>query len=183
MNEFLDLVSWVLRALMLIIVVYILHCFKQYRFSLLFGGSDNLKTRADHELHSCFLTALVTTVFFMLFQQLLDYIETLPIERMALRQIYYFIAACASASIIITLTLLHAVRGCTFSPVARYVCYLQFIAMVLKTVQLIIYGYWNITSFRTGYSLSILTITIVQFVLVAKYPFKIFMINKFAKES
>lgn len=168
---------------MLTIVVYLLYYFKQYRFSLLFGRSGSLKTRADHELHSCFLAALVTLVFYMLFQQLLDYIATLPIEKMALRQIYYFIAACSSASIIITLTLLHAVRGCTFSPVARYCCYFQFIAMVIKTVQLILDGYLDIEVLRPFYQVSILTLTIMQFILVAKYPFKIFMIHKFAKES
>ncbi|KZN67350.1 hypothetical protein [Pseudoalteromonas luteoviolacea] len=183
MNEFIDLISWVLKALMLLIVVYLLYYFKQYRLGLLFGRSGSLKTRADHELHSCFLAALVTLVFYVLFQQLLDYIVTLPIEPMALRQIYHFIAACTSASIIITLTLLHAVRGCTFSPVARFCCYLQFLSMVLKTTQLIVYGYMDIVAFNSVFSILILTITIVQFILVAKYPLKIFMINKFARES
>ncbi|MBQ4814093.1 hypothetical protein A7985_00190 [Pseudoalteromonas luteoviolacea] len=183
MNEFIDLIGWVLRVLMFLVVVYLLYYFKQYRFSLLFGRSGSLKTRADHELHSCFLAALVTLVFYVLFQQLLDYIVTLPIEEVALRQIYYFISACTSASIIITLTLLHAVRGCTFAPVARFCCYFQLLAMILKTVQLIVHGYMGVVAFNPIFSILILTITIVQFILVAKYPFKIFMTNKFARES
>ncbi|ESP90308.1 hypothetical protein N483_18845 [Pseudoalteromonas luteoviolacea NCIMB 1944] len=182
MNEFLDTISWIIVGLQFSVLGCFLYLFKERRRELIFGGSKSLKNKSDHELHSCFLTTITSVFCLLLFEHLLNSLLDLQIDKMVRRQIFYFISACGNASFIIALTLLHAIRGCTFSPVARYSCYLFLIGMLLKTAQLLMAGYLDITSFKHYYSILVLITIVLQFFLIAKYPFDVIMKKKYAKE-
>ncbi|MDK1290021.1 hypothetical protein [Pseudoalteromonas umbrosa] len=182
MNELISIAAWISIGFGCFVVLFFLYLFKDRWMQLVFAGNNSLKSKSDHDLHSCFLTAFTTVVSFILFQQLLDFLLDLQIDKMVRRQIFYFIAACGSASFIIALTLLHAIRECTFSRDARYACYLSFSAMVIKTLQLVLHGYLDIDWFSSYYTLSILVLSTAQSLLIAKYPFNFFMQKKYAKE-
>ncbi|KZN50325.1 hypothetical protein [Pseudoalteromonas luteoviolacea] len=182
MDELINLAAWFSIGFGCFVVFSFLYLFKERWVQLVFAGNTSLKTKSDHELHSCFLTAFVTVASFILFHQLLEFLPSLQIDKMVKRQILYFVAASGSASFIIALTLLHAIRECTFSQDARYACYLSFAAMLIKTVQLVLYGYLDIEWFYPYYMLSILVLSTAQSLLVAKYPFNCFMQRKYAKD-
>ncbi|AOT09053.1 hypothetical protein [Pseudoalteromonas luteoviolacea] len=182
MNDFLDIAALFFMGLGCLVVISFLYLFKERWLELVFVRNKNLKNKSDHELHSCFLTALTSIASFILFQHLLDYLYELHMDKMIRRQIYYFIAACGNASFIIALTLLHAIRECTFSSVARYACYMSLAAMMIKTLQLVLHGYLDISIFNFYYNISIFCLSSAQTLLVAKYPFNLLMQRKYAKE-
>ncbi|MCF6442530.1 hypothetical protein L1077_24175 [Pseudoalteromonas luteoviolacea] len=182
MNELIGIIDWILTGFGCFIVFSFFYLFKERWVQLVFAGNKSLKSKSDHELHSCFLTTLTTVAIFILFQQLLDFLLDLQIDELVRRQIFYFIAACGSASFIIALTLLHAIRECTFSQDARYACYLSYTAMIIKTFQLVLHGYLDIEWSAPYYMVSILILNTAQCVLVAKYPFNFFMQRKYTRE-
>ncbi|KZN65520.1 hypothetical protein N473_12470 [Pseudoalteromonas luteoviolacea CPMOR-1] len=182
MNDFLEILVLALMGVGSLVVISFLYLFKERWLELFFARHKSLKNKSDHELHSCFLTALATVASFLLFQHLLDYLFELQMDKMIRRQIYYFISACGNASFIIALTLLHAIRECTFSPVARYACYLSLTSMIIKTLQLTLHGYLDISMFNVYYNIAIYLLLTTQILLVAQYPFNIYMLRKYAKE-
>ena len=62
MSEFEIGVDIILKIAQAIIVIFLLVKFSERKFSLLFGGKKYLITIVDHELHSCFISALCVVV-------------------------------------------------------------------------------------------------------------------------
>ncbi|WP_046005635.1 hypothetical protein [Pseudoalteromonas rubra] len=183
MSEFYVVTGWTLRFLQLMVVIYLLYYFKQYRFSLLFGGKSNLKTLADHKLHSCFLTALALLVFQTTSRALATYIMGLDIALQVKIQIYYFALVCCGASYAVALYILHLLRGSMFSQAARYSLYLTFALVILNALQLLLRGFLESNLLYSLYGPVTVCVNIALWLVVAKYPFYRFMETRIRQEA
>jgi hypothetical protein len=181
MNEFYQVTGWIIRALELFIVLFLLYSFKQHRFELFFGGKSTLKKQSDHELHSCFLSSLAIIVFYTISGSLASYIIGLPLEVMQGRQVFYFAMVCNGVSFILVLYLLHAIRGCTFSATARLVTYLAFLTVLMNFAQLVLRGYLNSEILYYVYGPIVMLCNVSTFVVLAKYPLYRLMEARLAK--
>ncbi|ESP91806.1 MULTISPECIES: hypothetical protein [Pseudoalteromonas] len=180
MNEILAYVDWVFRALFLLVVLFLMVIFWERKFSLFFGGKSSLRTKADHTLHSCFLTALCTVVFFIIGNILSDHIITLPMEKIALRRLFYFLGMVNLTFFFVSLFLLHAIRQCGFSNIARTVSYLMFIELSLYFIQLVVRGYLDISYslLNSFVAASFFICNISAFIILISYPTKLFLDKK-----
>ncbi|MEC4089545.1 hypothetical protein [Pseudoalteromonas rubra] len=181
MNEFYLITRWIITALELFIVLFLLYCFKLHRFDLFFGGKKTLKKQSDHELHSCFLSSLATIVFYFSSGSLAHYILSLPFEPVQMRQVYYFALVCTGASFIVVLYLLHAIRGCSFSASTRVVTYIAFVLMLMNFAQLTLRGYFNNDLLFDIYGPIIVLGNVCIFLTLAKYPFYRLMESRLTK--
>ncbi|MCG7537202.1 hypothetical protein [Pseudoalteromonas sp. OOF1S-7] len=170
MNEFLIVTGWIIKALELFILLFLFYSFKQHRFNLFFGGKSSLRKQRDHELHSCFLSSLAVLVFYTVSGSLGRYILSLPFELIQMRQIYYFALVCTGASFIVVLYLLHAIRGCHFTPATRLVAYIAVSMVLMNFAQLVLRGYLNNDILYDIYGPYIISLNIVTFMVIAKYP-------------
>ncbi|WP_125564094.1 MULTISPECIES: hypothetical protein [Pseudoalteromonas] len=181
MNEFFIVTGWVITALELFVVLFLLYCFKQHRFDLFFGGKKTLKKQSDHELHSCFLSSLAVLVFYTSSSSLGAYILGLPFESVQMRQVYYFALVCTGAGFITVLYLLHAIRGCCFSATTRIVAYIALAVMLMNFSQLVLRGYLNNDILFDIYGPFVVMCNVGTFFILAKYPFYRIMESKLAK--
>ncbi|AZZ98918.1 hypothetical protein [Pseudoalteromonas sp. R3] len=181
MNEFYQVTGWIIIALELFVVLFLLHSFKQHRFDLFFGGKSTLKKQSDHELHSCFLASLAVLVFYTSSRSLGQYILSLPFEVMQMRQIYYFSLVCTGAAFITVLYLLHAIRGCSFSATARVVAYIALAVMFMNFAQLVLRGYLNSDILFDAYGPFVVMGNVCTFVILARFPFYKLMESRLAK--
>ncbi|QPB82716.1 hypothetical protein CWC22_006790 [Pseudoalteromonas rubra] len=181
MNEFFIVTGWIITALELFVVLFLLYCFKQHRFDLFFGGKKTLKKQGDHELHSCFLASLAVLVFYTSSSSLGTYILSLPFEPTQMRQVYYFALVCTGAAFITVLFLLHVIRGCNFSATARLVSYISFMLMFMNFSQLVLRGYLDNDMLYDVYGPFVVMGNVCIFVTLAKYPFYRIMESKLAK--
>ncbi|RZM80328.1 hypothetical protein C3B51_12255 [Pseudoalteromonas rubra] len=181
MNEFYLVTSWIIIALELFIVFFLLYSFKKHRFGLFFGGKSTLKKQEDHELHSCFLSCLAVLVFYPVSANLGAYILNLPLELIQMRQVYYFALVCTGVSFITVLYLLHVIRGCSFSATSRLVAYISFMLMCLNFSQLILRGYLDIHILYEVYGPFVVSFNICTFIALSRYPFYKLMESRLTK--
>ena len=172
MNNFFEATDWLIRGFEVFVVLYLLIKFKDRRWSLFFGGKGDLKTIDDHELHSCFLAAFTVMVFHFASSGFAQYIITMDMERMALRQFFYFSMFCFSIAFGLTLFALHLIRGCSFSPAARFCLYVTFLMMMLQMIQFIARGMLDTSVLSPFYKLSVVCLNLLTLCIVAKYPVK-----------
>ncbi|MEQ3513630.1 hypothetical protein ABMY35_09870 [Pseudoalteromonas sp. BZB3] len=170
MNNFFEATDWLIRGFEVFVVLYLLIKFKDRRWSLFFGGKRDLKTIDDHELHSCFLAAFTVMVFHFASSGFAQYIITMDMERMALRQFFYFSMFCFSIAFGLTLFALHLIRGCSFSPTARFCLYVTFLMMMLQMAQFIIRGMLDSNVLFDVYQYGVVCLNLLTLSIVAKHP-------------
>ncbi|TMP30353.1 hypothetical protein CWB99_06315 [Pseudoalteromonas rubra] len=183
MSEFYVVTGWTLRCLQLMVVIYLLYYFKQYRLNLLFGGKASLKTISDHKLHSCFLTALTCLIFNITSGQLASFILALEIDLQIKIQIYYFTLVCCGVSYAVTLYIVHLIRGCLFTQAARYTLYITFLLVLLNALQLVLRGFLESNAIYALYGPITVCANIMIWLIVAKYPFYKFMESRIRQEA
>ncbi|QZO12624.1 hypothetical protein [Pseudoalteromonas piscicida] len=177
MNELLVATGHVIRGLEVILLVYLVLKFKSRSWSLFFGGKGSLKTPSDHEVHSCFISALCVLVFHFFSGSLAPYIVSIDgMEKLELRQFFYFSMLMSSVAFATALFFLHVIRGCKFSAVARYCLYITFAMMLLQTTQFVLRGMLDINSFSPVYKISVMILNVLSLMVVSMYP-----ISKIAK--
>ena len=170
MNEFFVFTGWVIRAFEVFIVLYLLLKFKDRRWSLFFGGSEDLKTIEDHELHSCFLAALTVMVFHFASSSFSQFVLTIDMERMALRQVFYFSMFSFSIAFAVALFALHLIRNCSFSPTARMCLYITVLMSSLQMAQFISHALNDSTVLNNIYRYGVVLLNIATLTFVSKYP-------------
>ena len=170
MSDFFVATGWIIRAFEVLIVLYLIIKFKNYRWSLFFGGKSDLKTLNDHEIHSCFLTAFTVMVFHFASSSFAQYVITVDMERMALRQLFYFSMFCFSIAFGLTLFAFHLIRGCSFSPTARFCLYVTFLMMLLQMAQFIVRGMLDSNILFDVYQYGVVCLNILTLSIVAKHP-------------
>lgn len=172
MNNFFEAADWLIRGFEVLIVIYLVIKFKDRRWSLFFGGKNDLKTTDDHELHSCFLAAFTVMVFHLISSTFAHYIITLDMERMALRQFFYISMFCFSVAFGLTLFALHFIRGCSLSTAARLCLYITVLMMMLQMMQFITRGLLDTSVLSPFYKQSVVCLNLLTLGIVAKYPVK-----------
>lgn len=170
MNELLVATGHVIRGLEVVLLVYLVLKFRNRSWSLFFGGKSSLKTLSDHEVHSCFISALCVLVFHFFGSTLAQYIVSLDMEKMELRQFFYFSMFLNSVAFASALYFLHIIRGCTFSPTARRCLYLTFLMMALQSTQFVLRGLLDINGFSPVYKAGVPLINVACLAVVAMYP-------------
>lgn len=178
MIDFLTATSWTIRTLELAIVLNILYLFKQHRFALFFGGQSNLNTTDDHTMHSCFIAALTVMVFHFVSANLSQYILTIEMGKLELRQFFYFSMFSCSVAFSVTLFLLHIIRGCTFSTPSRLCLYLAIAQALLQLMQFIMRGMLDNSMLSPIYSTGVVLLNIATLSVIAVYPLKVIIKNR-----
>ena len=170
MNEFFVFTGWVIRVFEVFIVLYLLLKFKDRRWSLFFGGREDLKSIEDHELHSCFLAALTVMVFHFSSSSFSQFVLTIDMERMALRQVFYFSMFSFSIAFAVALFALHLIRNCSFSPTARMCLYITVLMSSLQMAQFISHALNDSTVLNNIYRYGVVLLNIATLTVVSKYP-------------
>lgn len=172
MISFITATDWTIRALELVAVLFIVITFSQHRLALFFGGKQNLKSKSDHLLHSSFIAAFTVMVFHTVSSSLADHIITLEMEKMMLRQFFYFTMFSCSIIFVVTLFALHALRRCTFSPAARVCLYLAIIQALVQLTQFVMRGMLDNSSLSPAYKISVVTLNVISLAVISVYPIK-----------
>lgn len=170
MNDFFVATDWLIRGLEALLVIYLVIKFKKRRWSLFFGGREDLKTIDDHELHSCFLAALTVTVFHFASSSFSQFVLTIDMERMALRQVFYFSMFSFSIAFAVALFALHLIRNCSFSPTARMCLYITVLMSSLQMAQFISHALNDSTALNNIYRYGVVLLNIATLTVVSKYP-------------
>ncbi|KZN29412.1 hypothetical protein N480_06735 [Pseudoalteromonas luteoviolacea S2607] len=170
MNELLAVINWGIIGLEVFVFVFLVAKFWALKFSLFFGGKDSLKTIDDHELHSCFLTALCVLTFHFIGAGLTDLLMSLELEKMKLRQLFYCVQIANCAAFAVVLYLLHSIRHCSFSRAAVYSMYITLLSMTIGLIQMVARGYLDFNGLQPLYSTIAVICNILALVVVAKYP-------------
>lgn len=172
MIDFITATDWTIRALEILIIVFLLATLNKHRSALFFGGKSNLKSIDDHTMHSCFIAALTVMVFHFVSSSLAQYIITIEMSKLALRQFFYFTMFSCSILFVFTLFFLHTIRGCVFSTTARFCLYLALAQAIVQLIQFIIRGLLDNSMLSSVYSFSVITLNILSLGVVAVYPVK-----------
>ena len=174
MIDFITATDWTIRALEMLIIVFLLATLNKHRSALFFGGKSNLKSIDDHTMHSCFIAALTVMVFHFVSSSLAQYIITIEMSKLALRQFFYFTMFSCSMSFVVALFFMHSIRGCTFSTTARFCLYLALAQSVVQLIQFIMRGLLDNSMLSPAYSFSVVVLNILSLGVVAIYPVKKF---------
>ena len=172
MIDFFVATSWTIRALEVLIILFLLATLNKHRLALFFGGKSNLKSIADHTMHSCFIAALTVMVFHFISSNLAQYILAVEMEKLLLRQFFYFTMFSCSMAFVVALFFLHTIRGCTFSTAARFCLYLALAQAILQLTQFIMRGLLDNSMLSPVYSFSVVALNILSLTVVAIYPVK-----------
>lgn len=172
MIDFFVATSWVIRTLEVFIVIFLLVIFNKHRLALFLGGKSNLKSITDHTMHSCFIAALTVMVFHFISSNLAQYILAVEMEKLLLRQFFYFTMFSCSMAFVVALFFLHTIRGCTFSTAARFCLYLALAQAILQLTQFIMRGLLDNSLLSPVYSFSVVALNILSLGVVAIYPVK-----------
>ncbi|MCG7552107.1 hypothetical protein [Pseudoalteromonas sp. Of11M-6] len=171
MTDFFVFTGGAIRVLEILIVLYLLFKFKNRKWSLFFGGKSSLKTIQDHELHSCFLSALTVMVFHFISSNLAQHIVTIEgMEKLELRQFFYFSMFTCSMLFAVTLFGLHKIRGCSFSPTARRCLYITFLMTSLQLMQFVSRGMLDSNLLSPLYKYGVVMLNLMTLTAVAVYP-------------
>ena len=174
MINFITATDWTIRILELVTVLFLVVTFSKHRFALFFGGKVNLKSQNDHTLHSCFIAALTVMVFHFVSSALAQNIIALEMEKMQLRQFFYFTMFSCSLAFAVILFLLHVLRGCTFSLTARLCIYLSILQAILQMLQFVMRGMLDNSILSPFYSTTVLVLNVLSLAVVASFPIKQF---------
>lgn len=172
MIDFITATDWTIRALEVLIILFLLAILNKHRLALFFGGKSNLKSIADHTMHSCFIAALTVMVFHFISSNLAQYILAVEMEKLLLRQFFYFTMFSCSMAFVVALFFLHTIRGCTFSTAARFCLYLALAQAILQLTQFIMRGLLDNSMLSPVYSFSVVALNILSLSVVAIYPVK-----------
>lgn len=183
MSEFEIGVDIILKIAQAIIVIFLLVKFSERKFSLLFGGKKNLITIEDHELHSCFISALCVLVFQFISTEMVKHFLVSEMEISLLKKVFYFINIAIATVFACTLFFLHSLRGCSFSNTAKRCLYLTVLAVFLFMMQLIARGFLNYDGLSPFYSVAAIVIHALLVINVALYPLKQIKINSKAHKE
>ncbi|AOT09853.1 hypothetical protein S4054249_19370 [Pseudoalteromonas luteoviolacea] len=171
--EFLASLGPVFRSFELVIIVFLVTKFWEHRFSLFFGGKNTLKTQDDHELHSCFLTAFCTLIFYFIGARVADAVLNISMDKIELRRLYYFSFIVHGAIFIISLYLFHKIRDCNFSNCAKLCAGMVIFSATFNIIQFIARGYFDFNYFNTIYSIGIPLCNLATFIILTIYSIKL----------
>ncbi|MBQ4836809.1 hypothetical protein [Pseudoalteromonas luteoviolacea] len=173
MSEMVLIVDWTTKVLQALVVVFLLVKFKQRKWSLFFGSGSHLKSIEDHELHSCFIAALCTVVFFHVGTVLSSHVLALELDKLELRKVYYFIMSLNSCAYSVAIFSLHRLRGCSYSNAAKRCLYLAVVTVLLCIMQLISRGIFDYNGLSPFYKVSLMVVNVTTLLVVAAYPIKL----------
>lgn len=168
----LDYVIIGLQTLALIVFV----AFSYQKASQLFlGGKKDINTETDAFMHSCFITAISVAVIHFSTSSLRDLILTLELEKMELRQVFYFFLFLMEFLFITCVFVLHKIRECTFSQVARIAMLMGLVICANQIAQFYIRGVQGLDFYMPFYKGIILFANIVTLFVISVYPVTILL--------
>ncbi|KZN58072.1 hypothetical protein N473_04855 [Pseudoalteromonas luteoviolacea CPMOR-1] len=173
LDEFLVSLDFVFIGFELLVVFFLIAKFWEHKFSLFFGGKNSLKTQEDNELHSCFLTAFCVLIFYFIGARVTEVVLNIPMEKMALRRLFYFSLIVHAALLIISLYLFHKIRDCTFSNCAKQCAGIVIFAATLHFTQFIARGYFDFNDFYIIYTTGVSLCNLATLVVLVIYPIKL----------
>ncbi len=182
-NEFFYYLDFLIKGLEFLALIVILLISYQKISVLLWGGGNNIHTKDDASLHSCFISVLTVAVFHFIGSSLAQYTLSLDLEKMALRQVYYFMMFIIEFIFISSLFVLHKIRNCPFSPAARYCMYFSTILCIVQMIEFISRGVLDSNTFTLSYRTFVVLINLATLYVVSYYPLKYLKNNNVFKKQ
>ncbi|BBN83208.1 hypothetical protein PA25_31930 [Pseudoalteromonas sp. A25] len=166
-------------AFLITLIVYKYH---GIRFSLV--DKSSLKTAQDHQLYSCLVTTFMVAANSLYATPLAYELVALSMDVIDRRQIFYTSLMCSGFLFMLTLYIVHRVRGCHFSLYARIYMYGASVVVVLNYVQLVLRGYLDINVLYDYhiYSLGVISINILTAFILLCVPIK-YLVHVFAAQK
>ncbi|MEQ3511977.1 hypothetical protein ABMY35_01210 [Pseudoalteromonas sp. BZB3] len=169
-NEIFAALGYVIIGLQsLAVVVFVLFSY-QKASQLFFGGRKDINSEADAFMHSCFITAISVAVIHFSTSSLRDLILALEVEKMELRQIYYFFLFLMEFLFITCVFMFHKIRECKFSQVARIAMLMGLVICANQIVQFYIRGVQGYDFYMPYYKGIILFANVVTLFVISVYP-------------
>ena len=126
-------------------------------------------------MHSCFITAISVAVIHFSTSSLRDLILTLELEKMELRQVFYFFLFLMEFLFISCVFVLHKIRGCKFSQVARIAILMGLVICANQIIHFYIRGVKGLDFYMPFYNGQILFANIVTLFVISVYPVSILL--------
>jgi len=151
---------------------------------LLFHGKSNIKGEKDSALYSCLLSALTVAIFHIMTSEVRDFIFSFDWEKMKLRKLFYLSMLLMECVFVLTLFLVHKIKGCQFSLVAHFCFMTSSIMCLIQLVQLYFRGFLGLEFFVPYYKLTVVSINLLVLVIISIYPLgSLYRILKLSKEK
>ncbi|MBD1584307.1 hypothetical protein [Pseudoalteromonas sp. S16_S37] len=168
-----------ISAFLLTLFVYLYH---GTRFSLIDKAS--LKTPQDHQLYSCLVSTFLGALGSVHITPFVYDVAELSMDVIDRRRIFYIFLMCTTFLSMLTLYIVHRVRGCRFSLYARVCMYCALSAVVLNYTQLILRGYLDINVLYDYhvYSIASTAINIITGCILLSFPIK-YLFNVYVKHK
>lgn len=137
---------------------------------LLLGGSKDIRNESDSIMHSCFITAFCVAVFHISNSFISQKILNSGMQKMELRQAFYFAVFMFEFFFILAVFTLHKIRKCDFTIIARTAILLGVLMCFNVFTQYQIHGVYDSSAYNLFYRIIVLAINISTLALICFYP-------------
>ncbi|MBE0369241.1 hypothetical protein PAUR_a3055 [Pseudoalteromonas aurantia 208] len=139
---------------------------------LLFGGSKDISSEHDAFIHSCFLSVLTVVVFHFTTSSIRELILTIDMnmERLELRQFFYFMMFVLEFAAILCLFFLHRLRKCKFSIIAKMVVSLAVILCMNFVIQYYYRALNDVESYTPIFKTVTVAVNILTLICIGLVP-------------
>ncbi|NOU52050.1 hypothetical protein HG263_16075 [Pseudoalteromonas sp. JBTF-M23] len=173
LNDFLYQLGWIFNGYELVIVLwFILTQFPKHRWSLFYASHKTLNSLKLHEMHSCFMSAVVFMLFHTFGGEVEQYLLSLEFEQNNRIKVFYTGVIANLFICQLTLYIFHRLRGCLFSKTARVCIYMIFTMELFLFMQLIARGYFDYHELGMVYRIGIWICNIVAIASLSIYPIR-----------
>ncbi|CAH9051589.1 hypothetical protein PSECIP111951_00423 [Pseudoalteromonas holothuriae] len=183
LNDFLYHLGWIFKSYEFFIVLwFVLTQFPKYRWSLFFAHHQSLNSLQLHEMHSCFMTVVVFMLFHTFGGEVEQYLLSLDFEQINRIKVFYTGMIAHMFLCMLTLYVIHRLRGCLFSKTARICLYTVFVSALFSYMELIARGYFDYHELTIVYRIGGWACNIIAIAALSIYPIRQ-TLGYFAKHS
>ncbi|CAH9049669.1 hypothetical protein PSECIP111854_00316 [Pseudoalteromonas sp. CIP111854] len=173
LNDFLYYLGWGFIGYELLIVLWFLVTqFPKHSWSLFFSRHQSLNSLQLHEMHSCFMSAVVFMLFHTFGGEVEQYLLSLEFKQINRIKVFYTGVIAHFFICLLTMYVVHRLRGCLFSKTARICMYMIFLFSALSFMELIARGYFDYHELGMVYRIGGWACNIIVIAALSIYPIR-----------
>ncbi|BBN80641.1 hypothetical protein PA25_06260 [Pseudoalteromonas sp. A25] len=173
LNDYLYHLGWIFIGYESVIVLWFLITqFPKHRWSLFYARHRTLNFLPLHEMHSCFMSAVVFLLFHAVGSEVEHYLLSFKLEVVTHIRVFYMGMIAQQFATLVVLYTLHRLRGCLFSKTARIIMYTTFLYAAFLFMQLIARGYFDYHELGIVYRVGGWTCNTVGIAALSIYPIR-----------
>ncbi|BBN80639.1 hypothetical protein PA25_06240 [Pseudoalteromonas sp. A25] len=173
LNDFLYHLGGIFNGYELVIVLwFIITQFPKYRWSLFYARHRTLNFLPLHEMHSCFMSAVIVLFFHAAGSEIEQYLLSFEFEQVMRIRVFYMGMIAQKFAFIAALYTVHRLRGCLFSKTARMCLYMSFTYAAFLFVELVVRGYFDYHNFTPVYRVAAWVCNTAAIAALSIYPIR-----------